>query len=63
MAFPVNGDLSRVRLRKWRELRTHYDFFNAWDERTLDTMVGHYIVGGLQCDARGYKPTRRPERR
>ncbi|MFF5724788.1 hypothetical protein [[Kitasatospora] papulosa] len=21
---------------------------------TLDAMVGHCIVGGLQCDARGY---------
>ncbi|MFF9489088.1 DUF1996 domain-containing protein [Streptomyces sp. NPDC014676] len=54
MAFPVNGDLSRVRLASGASYSFHYDFFNAWDEPTLRAMVGHCIVGGLQCDARGY---------
>ncbi|MEU9652953.1 DUF1996 domain-containing protein [Streptomyces sp. NPDC048110] len=57
MAFPVNGDLSRVRLASGASYSFHYDFFNAWDEATLDAMVGHCIVGGLQCDARGYDQT------
>ncbi|MET7809573.1 DUF1996 domain-containing protein [Streptomyces sp. NPDC005395] len=57
MAFPVNGDLSRVRLASGASHSFHYDFFNAWDEATLDAMVGHCIVGGLQCDARGYDQT------
>ncbi|MER6846850.1 DUF1996 domain-containing protein [Streptomyces flaveolus] len=54
MAFPVNGDLSRVRLASGPSHSFHYDFFNAWDEPTLRAMVGHCIVGGLQCNARGY---------
>lgn len=57
MAFPVNGDLSQVRLASGASYSFHYDFFNAWDEATLDAMVGHCIVGGLQCDARGYDQT------
>ncbi|MEU5625790.1 DUF1996 domain-containing protein [Streptomyces tendae] len=57
LAFPVNGDLSRVRLASGASYSFHYDFFNAWDEPTLAAMVGHCIVGGLQCDARGYDQT------
>ncbi|MFJ3497013.1 DUF1996 domain-containing protein [Streptomyces sp. NPDC086091] len=54
MAWPVNGDLSQVRLASGPAWSFHYDFFNAWDDRTLRTMVEHCLVGGLQCDARGY---------
>lgn len=54
MAFPVDGDMSRVRLASGGAHSFHYDFFNAWHEPTLKTMVDHCIVGGLQCDARGY---------
>ncbi|MFJ5154912.1 DUF1996 domain-containing protein [Streptomyces sp. NPDC088353] len=57
MAFPVNGDMSRVRLSSGAAWSFHYDFFNAWDEPTLAALVGHCIVGGLQCDARGYDET------
>ncbi|MCT2588942.1 DUF1996 domain-containing protein [Streptomyces sp. N2-109] len=61
MAFPVNGDLSELRLASGTGHSFHYDFFNAWDEPTLNAMVDHCIVGGLQCDARGYDQTH-PER-
>ncbi|NEA16226.1 DUF1996 domain-containing protein [Streptomyces halstedii] len=54
MAWPVNGDMSQVSLASGTGHSFHYDFFNAWDEATLDAMVDHCIVGGLQCDARGY---------
>ncbi|MCW8217085.1 DUF1996 domain-containing protein [Streptomyces halstedii] len=54
MAWPVNGDMSQVNLASGTGHSFHYDFFNAWDEATLDAMVDHCIVGGLQCDARGY---------
>ncbi|MFG3002643.1 DUF1996 domain-containing protein [Streptomyces calvus] len=57
MAFPVNGDLSRVRLASGASYSFHYDFFNAWDEPTLQALVDHCIVGGLQCNARGYDET------
>jgi hypothetical protein len=57
MAFPVNGDLSRVRLASGASYSFHYDFFNAWDEPTLKALVDHCIVGGLQCNARGYDET------
>ncbi|MGV9935630.1 DUF1996 domain-containing protein [Streptomyces olivaceoviridis] len=57
MAFPVNGDMSQVHLASGRGYSFHYDFFNAWEERTLKAMVDHCIVGGLQCDARGYDQT------
>lgn len=61
MAFPVDGDMSNVRLASGRGYSFHYDFFNAWEERTLKAMVDHCIVGGLQCDPRGYDETN-PER-
>ncbi|WP_353940469.1 DUF1996 domain-containing protein [Streptomyces sp. HUAS MG91] len=54
MAFPVNGDLSKLRLASGPSYSFHYDFFNAWDDRTLKAMVDHCVVGGLQCDPRGY---------
>ncbi|MGW7517498.1 DUF1996 domain-containing protein [Streptomyces sp. NPDC054796] len=54
MAFPVDGDMSGVRLSSGRGYSFHYDFFNAWDEPTLAALVNHCVVGGLQCDARGY---------
>lgn len=54
MAWPVNGDMSQVRLASGRGYSFHYDFFNAWEEPTLKAMVEHCIAGGLQCDPRGY---------
>ncbi|WP_026252110.1 DUF1996 domain-containing protein [Streptomyces sp. PsTaAH-124] len=57
MAFPVNGDMSQVRLASGRGYSFHYDFFNAWDDATLRALVTHCVVGGLQCDARGYDQT------
>lgn len=54
MAWPVNGDMSKVRLSSGTGHSFHYDFFNAWDDATLRAMVNHCVVGGLQCDARGY---------
>ncbi|CAL9335261.1 DUF1996 domain-containing protein [Streptomyces sp. enrichment culture] len=54
MAFPVNGDMSQVRLAGGRGYSFHYDFFNAWEERTLKALVDGCIRGGFQCDARGY---------
>ncbi|OKJ48936.1 hypothetical protein AMK27_36775 [Streptomyces sp. CB02009] len=61
MAWPVNGDMSQVRLASGRGYSFHYDFFNAWEERTLKALVDHCIVGGLQCDTRGFD-LYRPER-
>jgi hypothetical protein len=61
MAWPVNGDMSQVRLAGGRGYSFHYDFFNAWEERTLKALVDHCIVGGLQCDTRGYDQNH-PER-
>lgn len=57
MAFPVSGDLSQVRLSSGRGYSFHYDFFNAWEAPTLAALVTHCVVGGLQCDARGYDQT------
>ncbi|WP_329343294.1 DUF1996 domain-containing protein [Streptomyces sp. NBC_00663] len=57
MAFPVNGDMSKVRLASGAGHTFHYDFFNAWDSPTLKALVDHCVVGGLQCDARGYDQT------
>jgi hypothetical protein len=61
MAFPVNGDMSQVRLSSGRGYSFHYDFYNAWDPATLTAMVNQCIVGGLQCNARGYDQAH-PER-
>ncbi|EFL04259.1 secreted protein [Streptomyces sp. SPB78] len=57
MAWPVNGDTSDLRLASGAAHTFHYDFFNAWDNATLKAMVDHCIVGGLQCDPRGYDQT------
>ncbi len=54
MAFPVSGDMSRVRLASGRGYSWHYDFFNAWEPRTLAALVKQCINGGLQCNARGF---------
>ncbi|MEV5679491.1 DUF1996 domain-containing protein [Streptomyces sp. NPDC052069] len=61
MAFPADGDMSQVRLASGRGYSFHYDFFNAWEERTLKAMVDHCVVGGLQCDPRGYDQNRPEE--
>ena len=57
MAWPVNGDLSGVRLSSGRGYSFHYDFYNAWDPATQAALVEHCVVGGLQCNARGYDET------
>ncbi|MEW2546252.1 DUF1996 domain-containing protein [Streptomyces sp. NPDC047002] len=54
MAWPVNGDMSQVRLSSGRGYSFHYDFFDGWDDATLSAMVTHCVNGGLQCDAHGY---------
>ncbi|HEX3790774.1 MAG TPA: DUF1996 domain-containing protein [Pseudonocardiaceae bacterium] len=54
MAWPVSGDLSQLHFSSGRGYSFHYDFFNAWDPATLAALVTHCVVGGLQCDARGY---------
>lgn len=57
MAFPVSGDMSQVRLSSGSGHSFHYDFFNAWDDRTLKALVDKCVNGGFQCDARGYDET------
>ncbi|MCX5209949.1 DUF1996 domain-containing protein [Kitasatospora sp. NBC_00240] len=55
VAFPVNtANMSQLHLSSGRGFSFHYDFFNAWEAPTLAAMVNHCIVGGLQCDPRGY---------
>ncbi|MEN3360339.1 MAG: hypothetical protein V7637_4321 [Mycobacteriales bacterium] len=54
MAFPVSGNLAGVRLASGRGYSFHYDFYNAWDPATQAALVNHCVVGGLQCDARGF---------
>ncbi|MFC0532389.1 DUF1996 domain-containing protein [Phytohabitans kaempferiae] len=54
MAFPVSGDMSKVRLSSGRGYSFHYDFYNAWDIPTLTALVKHCVNAGRQCDARGY---------
>lgn len=59
--WPVDGDMSDVRLASGRGASWHYDFINAWEPETLAALVEHCINGGLQCDSRGfdlYKPHR-----
>ncbi len=61
MAFPVSGDMSRVRLSSGRGYSFHYDFYQAWDTPILNALLTHCINGGLQCNPRGfdlYKPER-----
>jgi hypothetical protein len=54
MAFPVSGDMSKVRLSSGAASTWHYDFFNAWEPPVLAALVKHCINAGRQCDARGY---------
>ena len=54
IAYPVNGDLSALRLASGRGYSWHADFFAAWDMRTEEALVTQCINGGGQCDARGY---------
>ncbi|MYU48028.1 DUF1996 domain-containing protein, partial [Streptomyces sp. SID7803] len=67
MAWPVNGDMSQVKLASGGAgYSFHYDFMNGWDTATLDAMVTHCIKGGLQCDPHGYDenhPDKRGARR
>ncbi len=49
MAWPVSGDMSQVRLASGTGHSFHYDFFNAWDDATLDALVDHCIVGALSA--------------
>jgi hypothetical protein len=65
MAWPVSGDMSKVRFSSDKQGKPagpsfHYDFFNAWDPATLDALVKACINGGRQCSARGYDE-REPE--
>jgi len=57
MAFPAGSDTSQVKLSSGRGYSFHDDFYNAWDPATLKALVDHCVVGGLQCDARGYDQT------
>ena len=54
IAYPVDGDLSRLRLSSGRGYSWHADFFAAWDMPTQQALVTQCINGGGQCDARGY---------
>jgi hypothetical protein len=54
MAWPVNGDMSQVRFSSGAGPTFHYDFFNAWDDRTLAAMINGCIVAARQCDAQGH---------
>ncbi|MFI6763471.1 DUF1996 domain-containing protein [Micromonospora sp. NPDC050417] len=54
MAWPVNGDMSKVRFASGAGPTFHYDFFNGWEERTLAAMVAGCIVAARQCDAQGH---------
>jgi len=52
--YPVNGDMSKVKLSSGKGFTFHYDFFNAWDDATQAALVKTCINGGMQCDAQGY---------
>ena len=54
IAYPVTGDLTRLRLSSGRGYSWHADFFAAWDMPTQAALVTQCINGGGQCDARGY---------
>jgi hypothetical protein len=54
MAWPVNGDMSKVHFASGAGPTFHYDFINAWDDRTLAAMVAGCINAARQCDARGH---------
>ena len=54
LSWPVSGNLSDVAFSSGRGYSFHYDFYNAWDPATQAALDNHCIVGGLQCDARGF---------
>ncbi|GAA2355303.1 DUF1996 domain-containing protein [Dactylosporangium salmoneum] len=54
MAWPVNGDMSKVHFSSGAGPTFHYDFINAWDDRTLAAMINGCIVAARQCDAQGH---------
>jgi Domain of unknown function (DUF1996)/F5/8 type C domain len=54
MAWPVNGDMSKVHFASGAGPTFHYDFMNAWDPATLTAMVNGCIVAARQCDAQGH---------
>ena len=54
MAWPVNGDMSKVRYTSGAGPTFHYDFVNAWDPATLAAMVKGCINAARQCDAQGH---------
>jgi len=54
MAWPVNGDMSKVHFSSGAGPTFHYDFVNDWDDRTLAAMVNGCIVAARQCDAQGH---------
>ncbi len=54
IAYPVDGDLSRLRLASGHGYSWHADFFAAWDMPTQEALVTQCINGGGQCDARGF---------
>ncbi|WP_432992614.1 DUF1996 domain-containing protein [Dactylosporangium sp. CA-233914] len=54
MAWPVNGDMSKVHFASGAGPTFHYDFVNVWDDRTLAAMISGCIVAARQCDARGH---------
>lgn len=61
IAYPVDGDLSKLRLASGRGYSWHADFFSAWDMPTQEALVTQCVNGGGQCDTRGYdqhKPQR-----
>jgi hypothetical protein len=58
MAWPVNGDMSKVHFSSdttaTRGQTFHYDFINDWDPATLKAMIDGCIVAARQCDAQGH---------
>jgi hypothetical protein len=56
ISYPVNGDLSALRLSSGPGYSWHADFFAAWDMPTQEALVTQCINGGGQCDARGFDP-------
>ncbi|WP_432826598.1 DUF1996 domain-containing protein [Dactylosporangium sp. CA-092794] len=54
MAWPVNGDMSKVHFASGAGPTFHYDFINDWDDRTLTAMINGCIVAARQCDPQGH---------
>ncbi|GIF66305.1 hypothetical protein Ais01nite_43400 [Asanoa ishikariensis] len=54
MAWPVNGDMSKVKFSSGAGPTFHYDFINNWDDRTLAAMINGCIVAARQCDPQGH---------